>query len=466
MPTIATANPALLARYDRSGPRYTSYPTAQQFSAAFGEAQFRQFANSTAAAANTRPISLYVHVPFCKSPCFYCGCNRIITHSAERAQAYVVRLQREIAAVGALLQNREVVQLHFGGGTPNFMTPEQLQEIVGALQRRFSLRDRSDLELSIELDPRFLRDGDIGAMAEIGFNRLSLGVQDFDSAVQQAVNRVQPIEQTIGAIGDCRRAGIHSINVDLMYGLPHQTHERFEKTLQRLVDMRPSRVAIYGYAHMPDLFKAQRRFHTGDLPDPSTRVALLAMAIDALCAAGYNHIGMDHFALPEDPLVQAQQRGTIQRNFMGYSTHGHCDLLGLGVSAISHLGSSFSQNHRDLVSWDAAIDAGRLPVWRGLALDMDDEIRADVIARIMCHGAVDVAAVERRYGIDFWTYFAAAREELENLQDDGLVWICSSRVMATPAGRYLLRAVAACFDRYMQSSPRVPCSNVRYSRLI
>jgi oxygen-independent coproporphyrinogen III oxidase len=455
---------ALITRYDQAGPRYTSYPTAPHLSSAFGEAEFRHFAIAGSETDKVKPLSLYVHVPFCTSPCFYCGCNRVITRSPERGVAYVSRLLREIDCVGSLFPNREVAQLHFGGGTPNFLTPSQLGAIVAALRSRFTCSDRADRELSIEIDPRFLHDGEMAQLAAIGFNRVSLGVQDFDSDVQSAVNRNQTIEQTVGAIGDCRCAGIHSLNVDLMYGLPRQSLDRFDRTLQLLIDARPSRIAIYGYAHMPQLFQAQRRIRAEDLPDAATRVALLGVAIEVLTAAGYRYIGMDHFALPDDDLVRAQERGTLHRNFMGYSTHGGCDLLGLGVSAISHIGNSLSQNPRDLADWEAAIDAGRLPVWRGLALDADDVIRADVIDRIMCQGEVDIAAVERQHEIDFWTYFAVERAQLTKLEADGLAWACSSRVMATPQGRYMLRAIARCFDRYLQSVP-VPSSG-GFSKLI
>ena len=443
MISATSVDPSLLGRYDRPGPRYTSYPTAPNFSTRFGESDFRRFAEI----GRAKPLSLYVHVPFCSSPCFYCGCNRVITRSAVRGEEYVRRLLQEIDRVGSLFQGRWVEQLHFGGGTPNWLAPEQLAEIVGALRRKFEFVERS--EISIEIDPRALASGDIQKLADIGFNRVSLGVQDFDPDVQQAVNRLQTMEQTVSAIGDCRRAGIHSINVDLMYGLPRQTKERFYQTLETILVMRPSRLAIYGYSHLPKMFKSQRQINSDELPDSGERVALLGMAIEMLTAEGYRHIGMDHFALPDDELTLAQDAGTLQRNFMGYTTHGGNDLLGLGVSAISHVGDSFSQNPRDLAAWEQAIDSGALPVWRGLALDQDDVIRADVISRIMCQGDVDIAAIERRYAIDFWTYFARARESLQSLEADGLVWACSSRVVASPKGRFFLRQIAACFDRYL-----------------
>jgi len=448
MISATTVEPSLLARYDRPGPRYTSYPTAPHFSTRFGESDFRHYAE----AAQATPLSLYVHVPFCSSPCFFCGCNRVITRSAARGAEYVRRLLQEVERVGPLFGNRRVEQLHFGGGTPNFLPPEQLGSIIDALRCQFEFAPAAACEVSIEIDPRALTPGDVGKLADLGFNRVSLGVQDFDPDVQTAVNRLQTLEQTVSAVGDCRRAGIHSINVDLMYGLPRQTQEGFQRTLQSILDMRPSRLAIYGYAHLPQMFKAQRQINSEELLDPATRIALLGMAIEALTAAGYRYIGMDHFALPDDELTRAQDTGTLHRNFMGYSTRGGNDLLGLGVSAISHLGNSFSQNPRDLADWERAIDSGGLPVWRGLALDADDVIRADVISRIMCQGDVDIATIERQYAIDFWAYFSRSRQLLQGLEADGLVWACSSRIVASPRGRYFLRLIASCFDRYLPAT--------------
>jgi len=446
-------DPAMLARYDRPGPRYTSYPTAPHFRSDFGPADFEAFALRAGVKGTRKPLSLYVHVPFCSSPCFYCGCNRVITRSPERGDEYVKRLRQEIDRVSPLFAHREVHQIHFGGGTPNFLRPEQLGDLVMTLRERFNMGRSAEVELSIELDPRFLGFDDIAALATVGFNRVSLGVQDFDAEVQAAVNRFQTVQQSMNAIEACRAAGIDSINVDLMYGLPCQTLERFQRTLDQIVAARPSRLATYGYAHMPGSFKAQRQIRSEDLPDPQTRMALLGSAIETLAAAGYRYIGMDHFALPSDELVVAQNSGTLQRNFMGYTTHGGSDLLGLGMSAISHLGHSFSQNPRDLSAWEANIDAARLPVWRGLILDRDDRLRSHVIEQIMCEADVDIASIERDYQIDFWSYFATAREKLHPLEEDHLVWVCSSHITASPQGRYFLRAIATCFDRYLEQAP-------------
>jgi len=461
----ASLNPDLLRRYDKAGPRYTSYPTAPHFKPAFGAEDFRRLAQQTAEAVPPKPLSLYVHIPFCSSPCLYCGCNRVITRSTARAATYVDRLLHEIDSVAPLFGRHDVVQLHFGGGTPNFLTPAQLGQIIDRLRRHFRFSSRVQRDFSIELDPRFVRPEDFEPLAWLGINRVSLGVQDLDTEVQLAVNRVQSRQQTLAAIDACRKAGINSINVDLMYGLPLQSPASFKKTLRTVIEAKPSRLAIYGYAHMPAVFKAQRRIHSEELPDAVTRMQLLSMAINMLSAAGYRHIGMDHFALSDDELIHAQDAGTLQRNFMGYTTYGGCDLLGFGVSAISHLGNSYTQNPRDLEAWEAAIDAGHLPVWRGIELDVDDIIRADVIGQIMCQGDVNITAIENHYGIDFWSYFAAARERLTQLEADGLVWICSSRLVASEQGRYLLRVIAACFDRYLETRLNQE-SGARFSKVM
>lgn len=445
-----TFDPDLLRRYDRPGPRYTSYPTAPQFHAGFGEAELRDAAAASNGDPIPRRLSLYVHVPFCESPCFYCGCNRIITRDKARGEAYLARLYREIALTAELFdRDREVVQLHFGGGTPNFLAPAQLGEAMDVLRRHFHFSDSAERDISIELDPRFVSPEDIAQLARIGFNRASFGVQDFDPAVQAAVNRVQSVEETRAVVDACRASGFRSVNIDLIYGLPKQRVEGFSATLDTVAAMRPDRIAVYGYAHMPQLFKPQRQIDAADLPDAETRLTLLQLAIAKLTDAGYVYIGMDHFALPDDDLALAQARGGLHRNFMGYTTHADSDLIGLGVSAISHIGASFSQNPRDLPSWQAALDEGRLPVFRGMRLDEDDQIRADLIQALMCQGEIPVRMLERRYAISFTDYFADALERLEPLLRDGLVGIGSERITVTSRGRLLLRNIAMCFDRYL-----------------
>ncbi len=456
----------LLRRYDRPGPRYTSYPTAPQFHAGFGEAELRDAAAASNGDPIPRRLSLYVHVPFCASPCFYCGCNRIITRDKARGEAYLARLYREIALTAQLFdRDREVIQLHFGGGTPNFLSPEQLGEAMDVLRSHFNFSASNERDISIELDPRFVSPEDIAKLARIGFSRASFGVQDFDPAVQEAVNRIQSVEETRAVVEAGRGGGFRSVNVDLIYGLPKQRMEGFAATLDTVVAMRPDRVAVYGYAHLPQLFKPQRQIEAADLPDAETRLALLQLAITRLTAAGYLYIGMDHFALPDDDLAVAQARGGLHRNFMGYTTHADSDLIGLGVSAISHIGDSFSQNPRDLPSWQIALDEGRLPVFRGMRLDEDDQLRADLIQALMCQGEVPVRALERRYAIRFEDYFAAALERLRPLAQDGLVEFGDGFVRATSRGRLLLRNIAMCFDRYLDNPPAAAIAP-RFSRAI
>ncbi len=466
MLTSPAFDPDLLRRYDRPGPRYTSYPTAPQFQSGFGGAQLRQAAQASNGDPIPRRLSLYVHVPFCMSPCFYCGCNRIITRDLARGETYLARLYREIGMTAELFdRDREVIQLHFGGGTPNFLSPAQLQDLVDCLRRQFLFSSSPERDLSIELDPRFIDPAGIAELAKIGFNRASLGVQDFNPVVQAAVNRIQGVEETRAVVDACHAHGFRSVNIDLIYGLPKQDIEGFARTLETVIDMRPDRLAVYGYAHLPDLFKAQRQIDAADLPDANTKLSLLQLAIDRLTRAGYVYIGMDHFALPDDDLAAAQERGSLHRNFMGYTTHADSDLIGLGVSAISHIGDSFSQNPRDLPSWQIAIDEGRLPVFRGMFLDEDDLLRADLIQQLMCQGEIPVAALERRYAIDFDAYFADALEKLEPLVDDGLVRRTTGRILATTRGRLLLRNIAMCFDRYLDQ-PVATHLAPRFSRAI
>jgi len=457
-------SPELLRRYDRPGPRYTSYPTAPQFTEAFGETALREAAAASNGDPIPRRLSLYVHVPFCASPCFYCGCNRIITRDVSRAGPYVDRLVREIALTSPLFdRDREVIQVHFGGGTPNFLSPAQLADVLDSLRRHFHFSSAAERDISIELDPRFVSPADIAALATLGFNRASFGVQDFDPAVQVAVNRIQSVEETAAALAACRASGFRSVNIDLIYGLPFQTAAGFALTLDTVIAMRPDRLAVYSYAHLPTLFKPQRQINAADLPDPDAKLGLLQLAIERLTDAGYLYIGMDHFALPDDDLAQAQARGGLHRNFMGYTTHADSDLVGFGVSAISHVGESYSQSHRHLPAWEAALDAGHLPVFRGMRLSEDDQLRADLIQQLMCQGEIPVGALERRYAIDFDSYFADAIDKLEPLLADGLIQRKADRYTVTEPGRLLLRNIAMCFDAYL--APLTDAAS-RFSRAI
>lgn len=453
---------ALLRRYDRPGPRYTSYPTAPHFTPDFDMAALSQ--QIAAGNATRKPLSLYVHVPFCLSPCFYCGCNRVITRDRSRGETYLAHLRREIELMAPLFAaGREVVQLHLGGGTPNFLSTEAIGRLLAYLRLHFSFSGREDRDISIEIDPRSVDPADMRALAMLGFNRASFGVQDFDPQVQQAVNRVQSVEETLAVMQAAREAGFRSLNVDLIYGLPKQSREGFARTLETVIAARPDRIAIYGYAHLPVLFKPQKRIHAEDLPDAETRLALLALAMEMLGAAGYRHIGMDHFALPDDELCRAQDAGQLHRNFMGYTTHADSDLLGFGVSAISHIGASFSQNRRELRDYQQAIAESAPALQRGLALSRDDLIRAELIQRIMCQGEVDLAALAQRFELDTAAYFAEDLARLAPLEQDGLVAWQGETLRVTTRGRLLLRHVAMCFDRHLHDAGTQP---LRFSRAL
>ena len=446
----------LLRRYDRPGPRYTSYPTAPQFSDKFSEANLLDVIRRSNEDPIPRPLSIYVHVPFCASPCFYCGCNRIITRDVKRGEKYLEDLMKEVAMVAPLFElDREVSQLHFGGGTPNFLSPEQIHGFMDFLLQHFHFSASDNRDISIEIDPRCVKSNDIAALARIGFNRASLGVQDFDPEVQAAVNRIQSVEETLAVIKACRDNGFKSVNVDLIYGLPKQTVIGFSKTLDTVIEARPDRIAVYSYAHMPQLFKPQRQLDETLLPSAETKLSLLQLAIEKLSQAGYCYIGMDHFALPEDELAIAQQRGDLHRNFMGYTTHADSDLIGLGVSSISHIGESFSQNPRELANWEVAVESGHLPIWRGMQLSEDDVIRADLIQRWMCQGEIDIGKFEERHSIYFSEYFADELKQLQALAEDGLVTISSTHLKATSRGRLLLRIIAACFDAYLNPTATI-----------
>ena len=456
----------LLQRYDLPGPRYTSYPSAPHFTDEFDEAAFRDQARRSNADPIPRQLSLYAHVPYCFSPCFYCGCTRIVTRDLARGRPYLERLIREIERVAPLFdRDRDVVQLHLGGGTPNFLQASELGELLESFDRHFHFGAPATRDFSIEIDPRYIQDGDVATYAALGLNRASLGVQDFDPEVQRAVNRIQSVEQTLRVIDACRASGFRSVNVDLIYGLPKQTAAGFARTLDTVLSVRPDRLAIYGYAHLPELFKPQKQIDRADLPDVQAKLGLLQLAVEKLSLAGYRYIGMDHFALPQDDLAQAQAAGRLHRNFMGYTTHADCDLIGFGVSAISHVGDSFSQSPRDLPSWETAVDQGRLPVWRGLELSFDDVVRAEIIQQLMCQGSVRTAAIEDRYGIDFQAYFADSLQRLQPLLQDGLAIADGAAIGATSRGRFLLRIIAMCFDSYLHRS-QDPAPGPRYSRVI
>ena len=441
---------ALVERYDRPGPRYTSYPTALQFESAFGEAQYRAAAERSRAAHPGAPLSVYIHIPFCTSPCFYCGCTRIITRQWQAGDRYLVALEREMELQGALFERlRTVQQLHFGGGTPTFLTSGQLGTVMEGLERHFGLSDDEEREYSIELDPRTIHAGTLAELAGLGFNRVSLGVQDFDPQVQRAVNRVQSAKDTLDLISEARRIGMRSVSVDLIYGLPYQTPESWARTLDLVVTANPDRIAAYSYAHLPERFKGQRHIDAAHLPSAREKLALLQQTVARFGRAGYEYIGMDHFARPDDELAQARRRGGLQRNFQGYSTRAGLELVGLGMSSIGSLDDTYSQNFRRIDQYYAALDAGRLPVEKGLRLSAEDRLRRDVIMDLMCRDGVLFADINRRHGIDFTSHFAAELQRLRPLQDDGLVVREPGAIRVTPAGRLLLRPIAMVFDAYL-----------------
>lgn len=440
----------LIARYDRRGPRYTSYPTALQFHPDFDQ----EALESAIAVSNGEPVpsplSLFVHVPFRRSPCFYCGCSRIITRDVTRASAFLRALAHEAALIGPRFDpDRRLRQLHLGGGTPNFLDLPRMTRLFETLRQHFAFAPVAQREFGIEIDPRFTDADYIRGLGKLGFNRLRAGIQDFDPDVQRAVNREQSIAQTTMALQTAREAGFQSISVDLIYGLPRQTLEGFGKTLDDVVKLSPDRVAVHRYAHLPTLFKAQGQIDAADLPSPTKRLALLGLAMTKLTGAGYLHIGMDHFAKPDDSFVHAQRDGQLQRNFQGYSTLADCDIVGLGPSAISRIGDSYSQNIRDMDGYFAALNAGRLPVARGMVLNEDDIIRRDVISRLMCHGELDLLSIGERHNIDAHRYFARELDRLATLAADGLVTIDSRYITVRPRGRLLLRNIAMCFDNYL-----------------
>ena len=456
-------NPELLQRYDVAGPRYTSYPTADRFVEAFGETDYLQALEQRrdGLAAKSYPLSLYVHIPFCESLCYYCACNKIITKHHERGTEYLRYLEREVDLnIAHLGQGQMVSQLHLGGGSPTFLSDAELAQLMTMLRRNFQFAPGG--EYSVEIDPRTVTRERLAALAEQGFNRLSFGVQDFEPAVQKAVHRIQPAEQVFDLVAASRELGFESINVDLIYGLPMQTPETFERTLEQVTQLRPDRIALYAYAHLPERFKPQRRIHTPDLPPAASKLVMLSSAMRVLMAAGYVYVGMDHFALPTDSLAVAKRQGRLHRNFQGYSTQPDCDLIALGVSSIGRVGPTFSQNVKTLDEYYDLLNQGRLPVARGLALSRDDLVRRTVIMALMCQGSVLFESVELSHLVDFKQYFAPELKTLETMQDQGLLTLDESGIHVTELGWFFVRGVAMVFDKYLQ----VDKNRARVSKII
>ncbi len=454
----------VLSRIEGPGPRYTSYPTADRFSETFGpthlEARLAKRRQASQDGA-TSPLSIYIHIPFCESVCYYCACNKIITKHHSRGQAYLDALDSEIdLVVQAIGACRTVSQVHLGGGSPTFLSDAGIARLMGSLRRAFYLQP--DAELSIEVDPRTVDAGRLASLRAQGFNRISFGVQDFDPAVQQAVHRVQPFESVRDLILNARELGFTSINADLIYGLPLQTPESFARTVAQMASLRPDRIALYAYAHLPARFKPQRRIDAHQLPDGPARVAMLGTAMAGFLAHDYLYIGMDHFALPHDSLAIAKRDGRLHRNFQGYSTQPDCDLIGLGVSAIGRIGDSYYQNEKGLPEYYAALEAGRFPVAKGLTLDADDLTRRDIIMALMCDGRVEFDAIARKHGVSMRKGFADEISRLGRLAADGFVVIGDDSIEVTPQGWFVVRAIAMEFDRYLRGG----ASRERFSRVV
>ncbi|MDO9420911.1 MAG: oxygen-independent coproporphyrinogen III oxidase [Herminiimonas sp.] len=447
----------LIRKLNQVGPRYTSYPTADRFTADFGYRDYLQAVTGARARSNTHPLSLYIHIPFCESICYYCGCNKIVTKDRSKAVTYLSYLKREIEMQGRLLVGaNQIEQLHFGGGTPTYLSDAQMEDLMTHLRRWFSFASDANGEYSIEVDPRTVTRERVHALRRQGFNRISLGVQDFDPDVQIAVNRIQPESETLEVISAAREAQFRSISIDLIYGLPKQNVITMNQTLTKVIAANPDRISIYNYAHLPHIFKPQRRIAEADLPDADTKLDMLALCIKRLTEAGYIYIGMDHFAKPTDDLAIAQRQGRLHRNFQGYSTHVGADLVSCGVSAISAVGATYSQNVKTLDEYYEQIEQNELPIARGIKLTMDDLLRRIIIQMLMCNFELSVASIELAYPISFKTYFAAELEKLRGLEQDGLLTIDDEWISVTLKGRLLIRNICMVFDRYLNAAADVP----------
>jgi oxygen-independent coproporphyrinogen-3 oxidase len=450
----------LIRRYDCAGPRYTSYPTAVQFHGDIGSFELLQALRDSRKAS--RPLSIYVHVPFCANICYYCACNKVITKDRGRAQPYLESLAREIKQLAHHLgPDRRVEQLHFGGGTPTFLSHDELRWLMAEIRSHFNLLDDDSGDYSIEIDPREADWATMGLLRELGFNRVSLGVQDLDPEVQRAVNRLQTLEQTRAVLDAAHTLQFRSVNIDLIYGLPKQTPESFARTVAEIIALQPDRLSVFNYAHLPERFKPQRRIDAEELPSPGDKLLMLQNSIEQLTAAGYRYIGMDHFALPDDELASAQEDGTLQRNFQGYTTHGHCDLIGLGVSSISQIGDLYCQNNSDINTYQTSLDSGQLSTTRGLQCNADDRIRRAVIQQLICSFSLDFASIESLFNIDFRAYFSECWPDLQQMAKDQLISLSPQGIDILPAGRLLARSVCMLFDRYLNEQSRQ-----RFSRVI
>jgi len=452
---------AMIKKYNLTGPRYTSYPTAVVFNSNYQEKEHINNLKSCHDSTQNKPLSLYFHIPFCDTLCFFCACNKIATKKREKADIYLDYLEKEIQMQSALIPtSRPVEQMHFGGGTPTFLTHPQLKRLMAMIEDNFNLIHDDSRDYSIEIDPREASPETIQLLADLGFNRFSMGVQDVQEKVQQAVNRIQPIELTMTAIEMCRKNGAKSVNVDLIYGLPFQTYESFKDTLAQVMTLSPDRLSVFNYAHLPHLFKPQKRILEADLPSADEKLKILQMTIQDLTDAGYVYIGMDHFAKPDDELAIAQRNGSLQRNFQGYTTHAECDLLAMGVSAISLINDCFSQNVKTLEAYYHQIEQGHIPVMKGYQLNKDDRIRKQVIQDLSCHFTLDKNRIAELFDIDFDEYFSSELKQLSTFENDGLVITSNQQLIVSAKGRLLIRNICMVFDYHLRQQTQQQFSKV------
>ena len=444
-------NNDLIKKYDKSGPRYTSYPTAIQFTEEFGEEDYYQQVKLS----NERntPLSLYFHIPFCDTICYYCGCNKIVTKNRNHAQPYLDAVYKELALQGALFKSTRIVnQLHWGGGTPTFISHDQMTELMQQTRKHFTLLDDDSGEYSIELDPREVTTASVNLLRKLGFNRISLGVQDFNPKVQQAVNRIQSFKETRDVILAARKNEFHSISLDLIYGLPFQTVTSFNETVDKVLELEPDRLSVFNYAHLPEMFKTQRQINSADLPSAEDKLAILQQVTNKLIDAGYEYIGMDHFAKPTDELAIAQKERKLYRNFQGYSTNSDCDLVALGITSIGKVADSYSQNIKTIKEYTEVVNSGKLPIYRGVALTQDDVLRREVINQLICHFELNFKNIEAEFDINFSDYFVDELKQIKDMQTDSLLELSSERILVLPEGKLLIRNICMVFDIYLKKN--------------
>lgn len=452
-------NNDLIKKYDKSGPRYTSYPTAIQFSEDFNEQSY--YEQVKLSNERNTPLSLYFHIPFCDTICYYCGCNKIVTKNRSHAQPYLDAVYKELALQGPLFKATRIVhQLHWGGGTPTFISHEQMTELMQQTRKHFTLLDDDSGEYSIELDPREVTPASINLLRKLGFNRISLGVQDFNPKVQQAVNRIQSYKETRDVVVAARKNDFHSISLDLIYGLPFQTVESFSETVDKVLDLDPDRLSVFNYAHLPDMFKTQRQINASNLPSAEDKLAILHHVTNKLIDAGYEYIGMDHFAKPTDELAIAQKERKLYRNFQGYSTNSDCDLVALGITSIGKVADSYSQNIKTIKEYTEVIESGHLPVFRGVALSQDDVLRREVINQLICHFELKFKDIENTFAIDFSDYFSDELKQLQEMEADALLKLTKDKVLVLPEGKLLIRNICMVFDIYLKKNKEQRFSKV------